>query len=178
MSNMDGTTPPPSDTPLEDAAEVEAWRNVDPNDPQAVARALAALGMRVGAKMSVVEHMHARIGRAVDAVEKANETLGQLVTSEQLEARVAELEAQVADDRRHDRQRAARRFVGLVVVFGLFAAVVLSAIVLNRLDIERSQEADRRFAVRSEAVAICASTYPGDEPRIRECVETRLPSSP
>lgn len=158
--------------------EVEAWRDVDPNDPQAVARALAALGMRVGAKMSVVEHMHARIGRAVIAVEKANETLAQLVTREELEERVALLEQRVDENRAKDRRTSARRFAGIIVTFALFAAVVITGVVLNRLDIQRGKDADRRFAERSEAVAICASSYPGDELRIRECVAARLPSNP
>lgn len=158
--------------------EIEAWRNVDPSDPQAVARALAALGARAGAKLAVVEHMHARIGRAVAAVEEASSKLDQLATRQELEDKVNALEQNVAEARRRDRDQSRRRFVGIVLTFMLFAAIVASAVVLNRLDIQRQAKEDERFARRSEAVAICASSFPGDEAAIRECVAARLPSNP
>lgn len=129
------TGAPPSDTPTEDEAEVEAWRNVDPNDPQAVARALAALGMRVGAKMSVVEHMHARIGRAVEAVEQASAKLDQLATRQELEDRVHDLEADLARQRSRDRRRLTVGIGALVVVLAaLFVcvALLLSTAATNR----------------------------------------------
>lgn len=113
-----------SDTPVEDAAEVEAWRNVDPNDPQAVARALAALGMRVGAKMSVVEHMHERIGRAVAAVEEASAKLDQLATRQELEDKVAKLESDQAEQRRRDRNRLLAAAGALIVFLGILFVCV------------------------------------------------------
>lgn len=168
-----GTTPE-QDQQADVDAEAAAWANVDASDPIQVARALAAVGARAGAKLAVLEHMHDRIGRALAKLDEATTLLNDLVPRAEMERQLAQLRQDVDDDRAKDRRTSWRRFVGLIVTGLLFAAVVISAIWLNRLDIERDQQEDERFARRSEVVAICASTYPGNEPKIRECVEGRL----
>lgn len=157
------------------AAEQARWAAVDLDDPQAVIRALAEVGMRAGVKASLAEHMHDRIGRALAAFQEATAALA---TRDDVDRRIKALEEDFERRRARDRKVSARRFVGLIVVGLLFAAIVASAIVLNRLDIARDGEEDRRFAERSEIVAICASTYPGNEPQIRACIASRVPSTP
>lgn len=153
------------------AAEQARWAAVDLNDPQAVIRALAEVGMRAGVKASLAEHMHDRIGRALGAFQEATAALA---TREDVDRRIKALEDDFERRRARDRKVSGRRFVGLVVVGVLFAAVVVSAIILNRLDLERDNDEDRRIALRTEAVAICASTHPGDREAIRACVTDEL----
>lgn len=162
------------------AAERARWAAIDMNDPVAVAGALAEVGMRAGAKVSVIEHMHDRIGRALTAFEEAS---SKLATREDVDERIRAVEKNQQALRDADRRRSWRRYLGLVLVVLIFAAIAASAIIVNRLDIQRDDREDRRFQARSEIVAICASTYPGDRERIRACVaeELRLlgiPSSP
>lgn len=153
------------------AAEQARWAAVDLNDPQAVIRALAEVGMRAGVKASLAEHMHERIGRALAAFQEATAALA---TREDVDRRVKALEDDFERRRASDRRVSGRRFVGLIVAGVIFAAVIVSAVVLNRLDIARDDQEDRRIALRTEAVAICASTFPGDEPKIRACVADKL----
>ncbi len=168
-----------SSTPEEDDAEVEAWRDVDPADPESVARALAALGMRAGAKLATIEHMHERIGRSLTAFNEATATLRELVPRTEMEEQLRQLRKDVDEDRQKDRQRSGRRFIGLVVVGLLFATIVATGWALNAAAIRRAENQQLRSDSHSDVVAICASTYPGDEVKIRACTAARdLPSGP
>lgn len=134
---------PASDTPAEDAAAAEEWRDVDANDPQAVARALASLGMRAGAKLAVIEHMHARIGRAVTAVESASAKLDQLATRQELEDKVTALEGDIARQRDRDRRRlivAVLALGGVLVALFVCVALLLATAATNRANGEYLRE--------------------------------------
>lgn len=173
-----------SDTPTHDEvaasqredveAEAELWANVDASDPVQVARALAAVGARAGARVAILEHLNARVGRALDQLKVATDALHDLVPRAELEAQMAQLRKDVDDDRKKDQQTSRRRFVGVVLVGLLFAAIIVSAIMLNRAAIKRASDDADRLGRRTDAVAICASSYPGNEVKIRECVRTYL----
>jgi HAMP domain-containing protein len=173
-------TPPTPEQQEDVDAEAAAWANVDTSDPVAVARALAAVGARAGAKVAVLEHMNDRVGRALDKLDEATAALNALVPRTEMEAEMAQLRKDVDDDRKKDRQTSRRRFVGLVIVGLLFAAIVISAVAVNRAAISRAEDDAEDRNARTDAVAICASTYPGDRAAIIACVNDQLgvPSQP
>lgn len=158
--------------------EAELWENVDASDPTQVARALASLGARAGAKVAVLEHMNERVGKALTKLDGAVEALHELVPRAEMEDQLAQLRKDVDTDRERDRRAARWWLAGVVVVFAAVAALIGTAVWLNRADLARDQREDERFVRRSEAVAVCASTYPGDADAIHACVEARVPSNP
>lgn len=157
----------------------DPFADIDVNDPQAVARALAEIGMRAGARQAVLEHMHARIGRALKAI---NDATAALVTRDDMEARMAAMESDIAVQRASDKR-------ALAAIMLAFAGIVLAAFVAIGIAVagntqarQRQQEFLDTVLVRQEFVAICTRTEPTEQ-AIRACINEHvasegLPSGP
>lgn len=162
----------------------EVWAGIDPDDPKQVARALAEIGMRAGGQASVLAHMHARIGRALDEFTRATDALGALATREELEAKVNALERRQDEQRAADRRAATTRLIVVVAVAVLVVTVIAAAVALNRSAVTTAERRDREAEARSaaqiaevtrrqEITAICTRTN-GTEATIVACIAERL----
>lgn len=159
-----GTPAVDDETALE--PEWDPFRDVDLDDPQQVARALARVGMRAGAEASVLRHMDKNIKETLAEFRRATAELSKLATRQELEDRVAELESKMDDRRRRD-------LWGLAVTLLLFAAIIGGFIAINRADIRRDEREDELFARRTEVVAIC-TRLEATEPAILSCIGERM----